>query len=1539
EKKQVFDWNKLTEEEKEKFVKVKKKLESGSDKDKEPGLFDILMDILKALFGIDDKEAGKIVDNSEAMRGLQAYWRIKPQNKWGVDDYGRVFFMLASDTSTESKGIQTKLETDARNAGFEANEISNKAEKIAEKHRESYPKQGDPRAISGHDEMANRAIAMNGMLWNETKRNEKEFDKLSVERLADFEEDIKLLAQKENESKDDASIRYLLRDINMGKMIKKGISGGSGSRDEAEKNEGGKKEGEKVKVSGSGGEEDKDGDEKKGKKPKSDIDKITDRLDRMVKSGEEVSSNTFLMLGQLKEINEKMGVLVESIVLDLSRDPGNIDLYRKYGKEYVGQRLQQMELEAQLEILTRGEKRVLGGEKDKYLYAGNIDEVLDERMKRIEYFIVRKQYSRDGKIDFESLDKKFGSKNKSVLNSQEPGIDDKEKEKRENFLKRTRTRCEEFENEGVLAKQEGLYFQEIQRWVGNILENSEYGYGKRSGKLRMPKDVYDKFVEIKDMKAYAYQYKNEDEYREKILEKIKILREEKFLDYFKKRYEDGGFKKDKYGRIEGVSYLNLEGKGVSSERGVIGEESYGYPSSLEATMLLIAEDKGAEWRTGAEHELIDASGKFHQENFILWMRKEMNKLTDWDPWTQIDPMRGILFKAGFSQISLFDILFWQQYTQHQELEMSGDVIGWYKGVKEKGSFSAGWGDKKDHPDMDYDTRVNRILIDEPWFYGIEHNDWVALNNVEARRKPEAYIETKAKIAQSNNYARSGLWLRRLMLPSHSGHGGKDTENYLKDKKQGEMGRLVNAGQLFYRYYTDFTEFYTEKKEGKATEVREKNNAYTALDIDGASIFLTSVAENSLGMANPASGKKIKELYRGFILERMDGLAWDFKNRMGAGDKRIEKTEQMLELYKKKVKDMKIDEIKISFDSFDKLTELQMKLETVVLGKTVVSAEEKKKFNLEDKKVVVKKEKEQVVKEKMREKVGVFLTDVLGVEIPKTQDLSEEEGKIIKSGKIVPVKIGDIEVLLDGKGRIVTKKEWEEMGGKVGDKKTIRQMMEEGLGENNKRFAEDSVKLEKYGQAVCEFDQAVEDGKGTKDIEDKIVMLEGDCRDVFKRRERLGLAMLTKVANIERKKLNFWDSTRPWEDSARKLVRNALMKALGSTYDLNDDEQLYAHDRIWYPLEHMDIAAFSNTSKVIGGVQMGTAYNRLKDTRENYQGLSTMGGSLETINEMRALRLPSLLERLKIRKRGERLPEGIPEHSLIEVMQGGDGADIKPRYKRRIEDNPDEIYETPKDWEHADFIDGLHHAEELRKLIVEENVELGSFHEIVTINAWGVMKVDYAKARKLFDAYWNHARLVFGSHQIDYDKEISVDGEKMKVRDYFFGPRTKETQDIMREYYEEMVKKAIKDGKTEDAAAYEKMASDIKNKPALAFVMNMVTSGIHEHMTFSSPYEMWSTQQVQEIAWIMESSFRQVASNQHAEGGKHGEGLEPPMNPSMMPYELFNRLLGVQEGDSMEKFMFWDLFKCLLAGFLAGIGEAQKEMEDELTGQMKKQWIG
>ncbi|MBU3979344.1 hypothetical protein KJ980_03265 [Patescibacteria group bacterium] len=1521
---QPVDLNDTTREQREEFAKVKKALEGERDGEKEPGLFDILMDLLRALFG-DTKSEGelnKMIENSEAMRGLQAFWRVKPQNKWDAKDYARVLFMLAPDTSDASKTIQTNLKSVVKEKKIEQ-EVSNEGGKIRDKHKESFLKRDEDRSEPEKKaEVIHRAVAMNGELWLDTAKEEKLLD-LSEEDLIRFEGAIEtLIPQGEYEAQDQKAKEYLLRhskDARRIRKIKEGMLSTSGGNDENEE------------------------------KPKSSLETIEERLREIEKHGGKISENTSNMFLQLQEVNKRLSDISGVLIAGFG---GDQDVIRGYRDEYLKNHLMQRDLEGGLNKKLGVEKKVLGGETDKELFEGNIDEVLGERMKRIEYFIARKQYSTSGEIDWKKLEEEKDYK--SELNPNAEKITEEEKKRRGGFLERMEKVYGKFERDGVVAMKESQYFQELQRWVGEILENSEYGIDtERTHDLILPRGVYEKFKKIKEKGTHVYDYGSPSDekttkiFEESILVAVKDLRKLKFLKYF-----------------DGNSYLNREGKGLTPEGGVNPNVAYGYPVSLEATMLLIADNwHGAEekWGTGEEHELIDASGKFHPENFQLWMRYRMWRLSDMNSVKKIAPLDQINFKAGFSQLTLDNILNIPQYMSHQDFEMSGDASRLYdseKGGTEKRGvqgdpFVNGWGQSKDHQDMTWDNRESMII--EAWRRGFNQEDWATFHLPHVRAELKKWIEAQNQIATENNLLRDWHFWQDFKLPSSKeGEFGK----YYKDGKQGSLGKGVLDMLMFYRHFTEFTEFYTEKEDGKAVKVRdfEKNKAYKTLGYDGSSAFLLSIAENSLIWTDPNARMKSEELYKDFIKKQMDEIGAKYQGKV-RGENNY-KMDNLIANYKRDVE--KKEDIKISFDNFDKLVELKMKIETMVMGKTVVKEKEKKENGLSEDKVVTKEEMEREVRGQMRGNIKDFLNKLMEVEIPVVEE--DEEGKKIKRD----VKIGDRVVFVDEYDRIVTAEECmqickvdKEEKIKDENKKTVRKIVEE-FGAS---FVKDEIDLgtikeyEKALRAVKdaegEYRQASREGDQKKldKINEKLVEKRAELTksenvyksykedkvydDIFKRHERMGLAMLTKVANVSRKQMNIFSETKSQQEvhgntTSGEFLKEALKKSAATIYDLNDIEAKYAYQTVWYVLPQMRINAWNNTSGVLGGIEPGTALVRTGRAREAQLGLSTGGGSSETKSDYKALSPPTLLDAIPVKRAGE----GVARNTILGIMEGNNpdegGCEIKDRWDREL--GKTKSYLIKKDAQSAEYVDHLSSGFEVWKLLVEEEPELKHFHEIVTINAWGVMKVDHEKARKLFDAWWNRCRLTYNSSEIDYDRKISVDGREVTMREHMLGKDIRETQEIIRDHYLELAGK-----KGKDAKVYDKMAENIMNKPALAAMMNMVTAGIHEHMTFDSHYDMWSTQHVQEIQFIMEHYLHEKGGIEL--GGEGGNEHIHEKTPTMMPYELFNKLLGVKEGDSMDKYMFWDLFKCLLAGFLAGIGEAQKEMEDELTGQMKKQWIG
>jgi hypothetical protein len=284
-------------------------------------------------------------------------------------------------------------------------------------------------------------------------------------------------------------------------------------------------------------------------------------------------------------------------------------------------------------------------------------------------------------------------------------------------------------------------------------------------------------------------------------------------------------------------------------------------------------------------------------------------------------------------------------------------------------------------------------------------------------------------------------------------------------------------------------------------------------------------------------------------------------------------------------------------------------------------------------------------------------------------------------------------------------------------------------------------------------------------------------------------------------------------------------------------------------------------------------------------------------------------------------------------------EIKDRWDRELGDK--HSYLIKNDAQSAEYVDHLKSGFETWKLLVEEEPGLASFHKIVRINQWGVMEVDHEEARKLFNAYWNKFRLTYNSSEIDYERMIPVDGRMVPMREHMLGENIRKTQEKIQKYYLEMAGKGGEDKKT-----YERMAKDIMKKPALAAMMNMVTAGIHEHMEFGSSHGMWSVQHVQKIQQVMELFLHEKGAIEL--GGESGNEHIHQKTPQMMPYELFNRLLGVRKShswlfgeteDSMDGYQFWEILSGFSLAILEGLAGLKFEMEDELKGQPVKTWLG
>ncbi len=1611
ERREAFDWKNLSEKEKKEYLEKIEKMAGESAKKKEPGLFDILMDILKALFGMDDKEAGEIIDNSEAMRGLQAYWRIKPLNKWDAIDYGRVFFMLASDTSMESMGIQAKLETDARKAGIGASEISDKAGEIAKEYRKSYPKQGDSRAISGHEEMLNRAIAMNEDLWEEEKaRKEGEFQeglKKAGEAIGRFTPETQKQISEAIKSGDPEYFKYLLGRFEkyekrpwmfkrmaenylsayeynkeskiemsenaraVAELMKKALKDlgvdesdvdrGSGENDtrkkvremkvnEPEEEDRGargekiEKEGEKVKSRREVVEEEIQ--RKKEEKWKEDVNERIGKVDEntaiLVEQGkisieqrEKILETSVRMLDQLYKINQRLDELRGVLIIGLS----NPNALKKEKDEYLAKQRAGFQIDSYVNEMAGEKKVVAGGEKDHELYSGNVDQMLAERINRIKYFIEMRKGEEKG--DFSKFDKAFLYR-----------------------MKKFKV-YEELEGHSQVSKQEDIYFREIQRWVGTILENTDI----KGGDLRLPTGVYKELEKLR-----VKEDPSADDFEDKLLEKVRILNGEK-----KVKIKLNGEKEEEVD-LKFLEYF----KGQPNK--VAAVDNYGYPISLEATAHLIAENKGAKWRTGGEYELIDADGNFHRENFLLWMREEINLLIDWDPIAPINAQQGIQFKAGFSQISLFDILYWQQYTQTQKFKMSGDVKNWYRERKSE-DFQNGWGQLEPHPEMSYDIRVNgengKGILLEAWENDHEHKDAAMLNNAKAWSSPDKWLEAREEISQFNNYTRACLAFKRYMEGAHKKNkdGIWEDEAYYMNGEQGSEGKAVQTGHLFFRYFSDWTENYTkkgwdyEKNRETVIEVDRDNMVYQALGHEGSSYFLQSLAESAFDHVDNTPGKdgknareEIKGAYRDFIVRRAEKIKNDYKELEG---EKKRKMEMLVENFKKKldVKGEKLDKIKIGLDSYKELTDLKMDIESKVLGKMIVSADDKKMYGWKEK-VVVREEVEKEISGEMRGNIKEFFDVVLKQQI---RDVPDDKDGLLKgkiridptTGKPVLVKIGasmreaerlfeesdkeiDIFVYTDANGRIVKKSEWDKIEvpkdpTKPKKKKTTVGDIVRDFYEHFEEDQNDLAGYEKdfkpiymeYERAKKEYDLAVAN-KSTDIAAKKQAMDDkrekfGKYDKILARSESLGLALLTKVGNRSRDELNMFKRSRTLDNASTFDVdiKRALTKSITKVYGLDEEiEGTYAVHRIWYPLFYMGIAGINNTSGFSGGIQPEAEYANFMKRRISRFDLGTGGGSKETLKEFRSLVPGTFFEWTRVKMAGE----GKPEHMLIEILQGAEGKQMKPIFMRNLEVNPAKKYEIPTKSESAFHEDGLKKAEAVRKLIIEDHEH--EFEKIVYTDIWGAQRVDHEKALKIFGAWWDNIRQLFNNHGIDFESKISVHGREVKMMDYLFGEDTQKTLGIMKKYYKEHADKLEKKGKKDEADAYRSLADQLKSKPALAVFLNSVTASIHEHRQMWGSYDQWSVGTIDNI-WVVLDEYL------HQKSGLEYKVNDPKIKerPSMIPYELFNRLLGVHHEDSMEKYMFWDLLKCFVQGFIAGLGEAQKEIEDELKGQPVKQWIG
>lgn len=1156
------------------------------------------------------------------------------------------------------------------------------------------------------------------------------------------------------------------------------------------------------------------------------------------------------MLRELREIKQAQAELVSALTEGKYESP-NEERFQK-----------------QVEALTKNqidvERRLNKDAWEKELYNGGVDDVLEERMNRIIFF-----------------NKKATDLSYTTADPNEAGISTHEQSKRL-LEKRLEKVYNAFAAKGKEAADQAVidYHNEIRRWATVIKKSSE------SGKLsNLPPEHFDKIQAFLNVNLDQKPSENLKLAAQEV-EKLKSI---DFLEYFRTRDDDG--------KIHKVSYLANINPDPNEKR-----NEYGLPESREETIKAIARTWGPEgWGIGGEHEIIDAEGKFHLDNFKLWVRTRIVEMSENDPLNAIDPLNNIRIKVGWSDLSILQILSIPQYTQHREFEIKGDASR----LGQSDAIRARWSDP-----VDMDKSLKADIIVEIWRAGFKQTDWTKLNQASCKLSLEEYLKAQYDIFNNNNYTRSGFLLDQdLKLDSIQGN---ETDNYYKKGEQGSIGKAQADGYLFYRYFTELTEFYAERdSHGKVKGIKDfdKNNAYAALGLDGSSAFLLGVAEGAL--AYNTQTHEIKEDYRKYLRERVRLIEAKYNEQMrlkypDERDERNKKAQNKLNelttIYSQKISEIPVNDITIKMDSSQLLEEYILKLETQALGKKLIR--DINKYDADDlsQGVITKEEAKNLSEEYMRAGIGNFLKHVMSHEILTSSGKHEQIGKL-------KIKLSGNDNNGINKRRIVTDKEWKDLGNtsempgqNVLTLSEVAEQFATNYSEDLKFEAEYKKTLQKYKDASDDEMPAIQaeiDGKKQRYFE------------ILTRNEQLAFGLLSKVANISREEFNRFKMLEP-KITAEYILKNSLIKSLGKTYGLSNTESRYAYQLVWYTLPQYMITSWNNTSG-IPPIDRGTTLVRFMEVRNKHHGGANVA-SHELLPEFVALMPPTRLDMLRVHHSGDS-GKGL---SLIEVLEGvepGGESGMKPRHIRHLERDTKSLVINTEALRNSFITNTVNAAKLVDNLIKNDEMHLQNalaYHPYT-----GELIVNHEKMTKIFSEWWNVFRNMYNNSEIDYDRQVSVDGMQKSVLEHMFGPNTLKTIEELKSFYES---KGL--GKGHEAEYYHLVAQKLKEQPALAVFMNLIAIEIKEHRKFGSGFERLSVYEIDKIKYAIKEFLKQsgpVIRGDHSHIGHM---------PDYVPYGAFYAALLAQDM-SMDKEVFTDTFLGLLSGIFFGLFQSLEEAFDEI----------
>ncbi len=1108
--------------------------------------------------------------------------------------------------------------------------------------------------------------------------------------------------------------------------------------------------------------------------------------------------------------------------------------------------------------------------KDRELFEGNVDEVLRERMMRIEYLCIKSDAEHKG-ITFEEAIKDHAD---TFL--AKTARDEHEEQTKSNFMARMGENkiYESLAKSGSLEREIGTYMQELKKWAKIVEKNSQFG----NGDLKITPETYSAIKKILEAKTHLYEYGavSDDtakaEFRKEMLNTTRLLNELDFdKKYFLKRDRDTG-------RLIGIKY--------KAEKEYVGEDT---PRDLYDTCKLIEMLYPDEhYGTGQEHELFNEYGEFQLHNFLYYTYERMWEYSDRNSQSQVNLLGDIGLRTRYTEVTFGQLMEIPKYTQVRNFKLSGGSDKEEAGV---GDLDVGWGDYEDHPQLNLEIRdiFKRIV----WQLQVRHNGGVAFLNPNTRADVGESAKVMYELAGKGDEYRNGYLLLTMQRPSSK---EDEVEAYIKHNKQGSLGKAERDANLVLRHMKELSEHYVNKdKNGKIIGVRsvDENYALKALGYDGASSLMLKVAESS--MMYSERRVEMQTEFRKYQAYLMDKMRADYET--GLTD--AKKTELGLLVEKKKAELMGGDIYKVSidFDSSTAINELLMAIETNIMDKSVVRDKEYDRWKDSGKVIsrkAVNEETRRLVRSELKKQ---FFDKVLDMQITQ-------------AGASRGMAIGDIKVKTCN-GRIVTDEEWENIDkSAVKGEMTIRQIFDE-FGEfgarDGDRLKDDELD---YASKSLDLKQRIKKANKAKDAVE-VAKLRGllakhkaNYEALYERNERLGLALLTKVAKVKRSELNYFNSAEP-SRTALTISRDSIVASTSKVYGLSKKEQQVVGEGIHYDQVLNGNALINNTASP--RINALSWFVRTKEMWKASRGVKPNSGLYD---EVKAIMPGTWWDVISVNV----LHKGI-KTNYTKLLQGN-GETVEEMVDRedRIQDGNRRLYDTSREefgYKFSRYImDGAKFIENLKK---DESLEL---HKLVTRDAKGTLRFDTEKARKEMAEHWHPMWDAINKTGIDQEAYVRIDGKTIKNKQYLFGEKTLAAHEALVYYHKSLAAENIG---TSDI--HKKIAEELESKYAMSVLAAYYAASVKEHSEiFGGINDYWDPELARHMWWFLGEYFKKEGEN------KKGEQVEV----SYMPMGMMEDVLEVEKISQKGQ-----VLKLFLVEFIASIfdgvfSKGLKELMDELV---------